>query len=120
MLVSEPATRADSADFDLEQGHCMTTFGIEEEYFLVNPTTLRPVCLAAVVLRDLSRDSSEGECVTGEFLAHQVERSTAILTDIEEAEADLTRFRAKLASAARLQGAMAVGTGTPSIRSRRR
>jgi len=88
----------------------MTTFGIEEEYFLVDPQTLRPVNLADPVLGDLAPGPG---VVTREFLASQLERATAVFTELAEAEADLTRFRADLASAARTHGVLAVGAGTP-------
>jgi len=90
----------------------MTTFGIEEEYFLVDPATLRPASLADAVLRGLSPGASQHGYVTQEFLASQVERSTAVFTHLAEAEADLSRFRAELASTARAHGVLAIGTGT--------
>ena len=88
----------------------MTTFGIEEEYFLVEPRTLRPASLADSVLTDL--DPGRG-AVTHEFLASQLERATAVFTDLAEAEADLHKFRADLASTAHAHGVLAVGAGTP-------
>ncbi|TFD93351.1 YbdK family carboxylate-amine ligase [Cryobacterium lactosi] len=88
----------------------MTTFGIEEEYFLVDPQTLRPVNLADPVLDDLTPGPG---VVTREFLASQLERATAVFTELAEAEADLTRFRADLASAADRHGVLAIGAGTP-------
>jgi carboxylate-amine ligase len=90
----------------------VTTFGIEEEYFLVHPLTLRPVSLADAVLADLAPAPAGSGIVTHEFLASQLERSTAVFTELAEAEADLTGFRAELAPAARMHGALAVGTGT--------
>ena len=75
----------------------MRTFGIEEEYFLVDPQTLRPVNLAEPVLGDLAPGPG---VVTREFLASQLERATAVFTELAEAEADLSRFRAELTSAA--------------------
>jgi len=92
----------------------MTTFGLEEEYFLVDPGTLRPASIAGSVLQDLSSAShGRGGWVTPEFLGSQVERCTGIFTHLAEAEADLSRFRAELASFARTRGAIAIGTGTP-------
>ncbi|WP_166805932.1 glutamate-cysteine ligase family protein [Cryobacterium sp. TMT1-3] len=91
----------------------MTTFGIEEEYFLVNPATLQPESIAAFVLRDLTLSETRSGSITHESLASQLERSTAVFTDLESAEADLSRFRTDLASTARRQGALAGGTGTP-------
>ncbi|HSP53495.1 MAG TPA: YbdK family carboxylate-amine ligase [Cryobacterium sp.] len=90
----------------------MTTFGIEEEYFLVDSLTLRSVSLAETVLQGLSPDVSQPGCVTHEFLASQLERSTAVFTSLAEAEADLSRFRVELGAVARAHGALAIGTGT--------
>jgi len=90
----------------------VTTFGIEEEYFLVHPLTLRPVNLADTVLADLAPATAGSGLVTHEFLASQLERSTAVFTELAEAEADLAGFRAELASVARRHGVLAVGTGT--------
>ena len=88
----------------------MTTFGIEEEYFLADPQTLLPVNLADPVLGDLAPGPG---AVGHEFLASQVERATAVFTELAEAEADLMGFRAALTSAAGTHGVLAVGTGTP-------
>lgn len=90
----------------------MTTFGIEEEFFLVNPLTLRPVSLADAVLADLAPATAGSGLVTHEFLASQLERSTAVFTELAEAETDLARFRADLSAAARRHGALMAGTGT--------
>ena len=90
----------------------MTTFGIEEEYFLVHPLTLRPVSLADAVLTDLAPSTAGSGLVTHEFLASQLERSTAVFTELAEAEADLIDFRRQLGSVARLHGVLAAGTGT--------
>ncbi|WEO77260.1 glutamate--cysteine ligase [Cryobacterium sp. SO2] len=90
----------------------MTTFGIEEEFFLVDPRSLRPAGLADTVVHDLSTDAEAPGFVTHEFLASQLERSTAVFTELAEAEADLAGFRSELAATARMHGVLAVGTGT--------
>jgi len=91
----------------------MVTFGIEEEFFLVDRSSLEPASVAEGVLDDLASKSTASGRVTGEFLASQIEWSTQILTEMESAATSLARFRAQLDSAARLHGVMAVGTGTP-------
>ncbi|MGY4858677.1 carboxylate-amine ligase [Cryobacterium sp. AP23] len=88
----------------------MTTFGIEEEFFLVDPPTLQPAGLADAVLHDLPPESAGR--VTREFLVSQLERATAVFSDLAEAAADLAAFRAGAAAAARRRGTMLVGTGT--------
>lgn len=90
----------------------MTTFGIEEEYFLVDPPTLQPAGLAEAVLRDLPPGTGGSGRVTREFLASQLERATAVFTDLGAAAADLATFRAGAGAADRRRGAMLVGTGT--------
>ena len=91
----------------------MVTFGIEEEYFLVDPRTLRPVSLADTILGDLPPQARAPGLVTHEFLASQLERASAVFTELAAAEADLAGFRGELAAVAREHGALAVGTGTP-------
>jgi carboxylate-amine ligase len=91
----------------------MTTFGIEEEYFLVDPATLLPVNLAQAVLADLPSDSTGHPAITQEFLASELERATAVCTELDQAEADLAGCRAEIMAAARRHGALATGTGTP-------
>ena len=91
----------------------MVTCGIEEEFFLVDRSSLEPVSVAEGVLDDLASESTASGRVTGEFLASRIEWLTQILTEMESAVTSLARFRAQLDSAARLHGVMAVGTGTP-------
>jgi carboxylate-amine ligase len=91
----------------------MVTFGIEEEYFLVDPVSLRPVSLAETVLSDLPADSSGSRDVTHEFLTSELELATAVYTELDPAEADLAGCRAVIAAAARRHGALSAGTGTP-------
>jgi gamma-glutamyl:cysteine ligase YbdK (ATP-grasp superfamily) len=91
----------------------MTTFGIEEEYFLVDPATLLPINLAQAVLADLPADSTGHPAITQEFLASELERATVVCTELDQAEADLAGCRAEIVAAARRHGALATGTGTP-------
>ena len=46
----------------------MVTFGIEEELFLVDKSTLKPASVAECVLSDLSPAMSISDRVTSEFL----------------------------------------------------
>ncbi|MCU1446349.1 glutamate-cysteine ligase family protein [Cryobacterium sp.] len=89
----------------------MTTFGVEEEYFLVDPGTLQPVSLAEAVLDDLP-PQEDGQ-LTHEFLAFELERATVVCTELAEAESDLVACRADVAVAARRHGVLPAGTGTP-------
>lgn len=90
----------------------MVTFGIEEEFFLVDRSTLKPTSVAERVLGDLPTALSNPGRVSSEFLACQIERSTPILTDMESAATDLSHFRGVMHSAARLRGVTVIGTGT--------
>ena len=89
----------------------MVTFGIEEEYFLVDPVSLQPVSLAETVLAELPPDTSRE--VTHEFLDSELERATAVFTQLDQAEADLVRCRVEIAAVAGRHGAFPAGTGTP-------
>jgi carboxylate-amine ligase len=91
----------------------MVTFGIEEEYFLVDPATLQPVSLAETVLADLPAGASGSREVTHEFLTSELEQASAVYTELDRAEADLARCRVEIAAAARSHGALSAGSGTP-------
>ena len=47
----------------------MTTFGIEEEFILVDPVTLTPADVAASVHAELLGSAHESKFVSHEFLA---------------------------------------------------
>lgn len=89
----------------------MTTFGIEEEYFLADPGNLRPEGKAEAVLRDLP--PGEGLEVTHEFLTTELERASAVCTELTEAETDLAGSRAQVHAVVRRHGALPVASGTP-------
>ena len=58
----------------------MTTFGIEEEFQFLDPETMRPAEVGAVVF-DASRRSPEWHAVTHrEFLASQVEHASTMFS----------------------------------------
>jgi len=92
----------------------MSTFGLEEEFFLLDAKTLQPANIGSHVLNDLSTESiGGGGWATAEFLESQVEFTTGIFTSLAKAESDLRAFRARLAPLARSQNSIAAGTGTP-------
>ncbi|MDJ0379067.1 glutamate--cysteine ligase [Cryobacterium sp. PH31-L1] len=92
----------------------MSTFGLEEEFFLLDPKTLQPANIGSQVLNDLSTQAfGGGGRATAEFLESQVEFTTGIFTSLAEAEGDLRAFRIRLATLARSQNSIAAGTGTP-------
>jgi carboxylate-amine ligase len=89
-----------------------TTFGIEEETMLVEPVSLVPVACDAVfgVVRN---DPVSGPFVSREYLAAQLEFSSPVFTDLDEAERGLARFRVAVAEACSPLGMLAWNGGTP-------
>jgi len=88
------------------------TFGIEEETMLVDPATLAPVDGEAA-FRAVRADAVSGPFVSREYLACQVEFSSPVFTELDDAERALGRFRAAVARAADIEGAIAWNGGVP-------
>ena len=86
------------------------TFGIEEEFVLLEPESLRPVALSTEALAVLKPEFEEA---TTEFLASQVEVATGICRTADEALGQLEAFRAALVEVAGDLGVVAAATGTP-------
>ncbi|WP_082461726.1 YbdK family carboxylate-amine ligase [Agromyces sp. Leaf222] len=86
------------------------TFGIEEEFVLLEPESLRPVALSTEALAVLKPEFDEA---TTEFLASQVEIATGVCRTADEALEELEAFRAALAEVAGDLGVVAAATGTP-------
>ena len=89
-----------------------TTFGIEEEFMLLDPGTLTPVGRAAEALAALDDGRPPGT-VSREFLCSQVEYSTHVCTTMGEAHEALRSFRRRLGHWADGAGVVAAGSGTP-------
>lgn len=87
------------------------TFGVEEEFALLDPLTLTTVDVASRAVADLSR-THPGH-VGNEFFESQVEYSSPIFTTTTSARLDLHRFRAELAQWAGEHDVIAVSSGTP-------
>jgi carboxylate-amine ligase len=87
------------------------SFGIEEEYFLVDRTSL-------AVARKMpdgffaAAKAALGDRVTGEFLQSQIEIVTAPQTDIAAAHADLRTLRQTLGAVANKYGLAIMAAGT--------
>lgn len=90
------------------------TFGIEEEFMLVDQRTLAPAQLAANAIRQLAAVFSN-ESVTCEFLPSQVEHASGICTSAEEAERSVLGFRRALADWASQHDLIAIASGTPFV-----
>ncbi|OZB76818.1 MAG: hypothetical protein B7X41_21545 [Microbacterium sp. 14-71-5] len=87
-----------------------TTFGIEEEFLLLDPGTLAPVDRAAEALADLD-DPEQPGTVSREFLCSQVEFATPVCTTMDEARSALQGFRRRLGGWAAVAGVVAAGSG---------
>ncbi|MBO9626290.1 MAG: YbdK family carboxylate-amine ligase [Microbacterium sp.] len=88
------------------------TFGVEEEFMLLDPVTLAPVDGAPSALGRLDDRGHDG-IVSGEFLRSQVEYATPVCETMAEAREALLGFRRSLARWAADAGVVAAGTGTP-------
>lgn len=87
------------------------TFGIEEEFVLLDPRSLTTVDLGLPAVDEL-RGSCPG-VVVREFFPSQIEFATPVCADADEALAAITGFRRRLAAWADAHGAVAAGAGTP-------
>jgi carboxylate-amine ligase len=87
------------------------TFGIEEEFVLLDRSTLAPVDLAPQAVADLHGQGPG--TVAPEFFRSQVEYATPICVTFADARDALVPFRRSLAEWAADAGVVAAGTGTP-------
>ncbi|WP_438853837.1 carboxylate-amine ligase [Agromyces sp. M3QZ16-3] len=91
----------------------MTTFGIEEEFFFLDPGTMLPADIAADVHRRLAADPRWGEDVHPEFLASQVEFATPVLDDLADAGDRLLAFRREVDADAARHAVCVASVGAP-------
>lgn len=92
----------------------MATFGIEEEYMFLDPSALSPAHLDEAAHHRLLGGAAPGRgSTTHEFLFSQIERSTPVCSRLDEAEADLSAFRARISSVAHEHGLLAAAVGAP-------
>ncbi len=99
-----PASRPAAGDDPL----ISPTFGVEEEFHLLDPVSGRPVPAAPAILR-LLRDEPGPRA---ELMSHQMETATAVCTSTDELGAELRRLRSLVAAAARARGCRLVATAT--------
>ncbi|MBM7505990.1 YbdK family carboxylate-amine ligase [Agromyces aurantiacus] len=90
----------------------MTTFGIEEEFFFIDPSTMLPADVAEQVYRRLAADPRWGAVTHREFLASQVEHASSVFTDLGEAGAELVGFRREVDADAGRFAVSAASIGT--------
>lgn len=89
-----------------------TTFGIEEEFMLLDPDTLAPVDRGDEAAAHLDDGRLSGT-VAREFLRSQIEYATPVCTTMTDALDALRGFRRRLGQWAAGAGLVAAGTGTP-------
>jgi carboxylate-amine ligase len=89
------------------------TFGIEEEFFLIDRETGMPAVPRRRVYNDLMAVNGGSSPTHPEFLSCQLERSTPICTTRQEAIESVTAARRELSAVARQAGLHLVGSGTP-------
>lgn len=90
----------------------MTTFGIEEEYLLIDRTTGLPADPTPAQTRRLHALEVQGGTATSEWLTSQVEYNSPVHTDVGSALSALLGFRRSLASTAETMGLDVVALGT--------
>jgi len=85
------------------------SFGVEEEFFVVDPGSRRVVAAAPAV------QAMQPELITKELTRYQVEIATEPCRTLAELRADLTRRRSALAAAAEQAGYLVLPSGTPPL-----
>lgn len=86
------------------------TFGVEEEYLVLDAVTRRPSPVGARLVARLSDMDFQPE-----FSQAQAEFATPVCLDLAAAGKELVRGRATLADAARDHGALIIASGTPPL-----
>lgn len=91
------------------------TFGVEEEFLLVDPRSGAPAPVSSQVLDRAGRlgPVAPGATMHPELLSTQVEAATGICADLSELRAQLCAARTRLATAARAEGARLLSVGSP-------
>ncbi|ALV44230.1 hypothetical protein MB46_00570 [Arthrobacter alpinus] len=95
----------------------MLTFGVEEEFIFLDRETLVPVPVSADIQRELEEFNIGPGLVHGEFLLSQVEYSSPIFSNFQQAAQALWGFRTALADCAEERGVLVAGVGTPFMKS---
>ncbi|WP_420078408.1 carboxylate-amine ligase [Streptomyces sp. JL4002] len=95
----------------------MITFGVEEEYLLVDPVTVLPVPGAEYVRGAAGLGSiAEDDEVQDELLQAQVEVATPVCSELEEVGGHLLRLRHAVVSAAEEHGCRVAMTAAAPVR----
>ncbi len=108
----------DAQDTLLEKGTSSAlTFGVEEEFFLMDDLSGQTVPRAAAVLAKASTAPSgaTGAALHSELLSTQVEAATGVCVTLEGLRTQLCQTRGQLAAAARSEAAVLISSGTPIL-----
>ena len=90
----------------------MTRFGVEEEYFFLDPDSLAPTG-AALRAKHALADAGHPGAFTSEFLTCQLEYATSPLRTVDEARAQLTAARSAAVEFAAAEGCLLGPVSTP-------
>lgn len=100
----------------MHRGSSLPTFGIEEEFLLLDPGTGRPMPQAADILGDIAAAGGEPETtLKAEFARFQLESNTPACRTAAEAREHLFSARHTLAAAADRRNLRLVSTGYPPL-----
>lgn len=88
-------------------------FGIEEEYFVVDPVSREVVPRAAAVVRRAG--AALGERASTELVAYLAEAKTSPCDDLDKLGEQVRSMRAVMAAAAAAEGVRLAATGTPVL-----
>ncbi|MFG2004687.1 glutamate--cysteine ligase [Spirillospora sp. NPDC048911] len=88
-------------------------FGVEEEYFVVDPMSRRVVPRAPAVVARAS--AGLGDRVSTELVASSAEAKTSPCDDLTKLDEQIRSMRATMASAAATENTLLVATGTPVL-----
>ncbi|MGW0467806.1 carboxylate-amine ligase [Streptomyces sp. NPDC003027] len=106
-----------STAIDSSAGRRMTTFGVEEEYLLIEPDSLRPVPQNGRVLSEARAllGSGPGD-LSPELLRAQIEIGTPVCRELDEVAEHLGRMRRLVGEAAATAGCRVAATGAGPCR----
>ena len=108
MIVKLRRTAATSVD---SSPGTAATFGLEEEFVLLQPASLTTVDLGLAAVAEL-RGSVPG-AVMREFFPSQIEYATPVCRTVEDALESVSGFRARVSAWAEASGVIVAASGTP-------
>ncbi|WP_062431073.1 carboxylate-amine ligase [Herbidospora daliensis] len=91
------------------------TFGVEEEFLLVDGVTGEPAPEVEKVLADVGPHPGDGGTFSAELFQTQVEAASGVCTTLPELRDQLTGARTRLAEAAHAHGLRLLSVGTPVL-----